>query len=96
MSKDITVAPLKAPLARFRSRRAELDRWLGEHGWAAVRAGSARVYLARRGDEVVGYFALAAGSRPWWAGARMRAGMSWHPIPTVAPRHWPRVAGIGP
>jgi GNAT superfamily N-acetyltransferase len=84
VSKDITVAPLKAPPARFRSGREEFDRWLGEHGWAATRAGSARVYLARRGDGVVGYFALAAGSvEAARAGTRMRAGMPRHPIPTV-------------
>ncbi len=84
MSTDIRVAPLEAAPASFRSGRGELDRWLEQYALAATRAGSARVYVADRGGELVGYLAVAAGStEPERAGPRTRAGMPRHPIPVV-------------
>ena len=84
MSADIRVAPLRAPAPPFRSGRAELDEWLARHGTTAMRAGSARVYLAQREANVIGYFALAAGSvDAAGAGTRTRHGMPRHPIPVV-------------
>lgn len=84
MSADIRVAPLEAAPGAFRSGRDELDEWFEQHALAATRGGSARVYVAERADEVVGYLALAAGSvERSRAGRRTRAGMPGHPIPVV-------------
>ena len=84
MSADIRIAPLAARPPALRSGREELDRWLPDHALPATRAGSARVYLAHRGEVVVGYFALAAGSvDPVRAGTCTRTGMPRHPIPVV-------------
>ena len=79
-----SVAVLDAPAPRFRSGRPELDQWLSAHGLAATRAGSARVYLGYREAEVVGYFALSAGSiDPVLVGTRTGKGMPRHPIPAI-------------
>lgn len=43
----------------FRSGADELDEWLTEFAWTNHRAGNARVFVAARGDRVVGYYALA-------------------------------------
>lgn len=81
---DIRVAALAQSAPPFRSGHAQLDAWLARHGAVATRAGSARVYLAHRQRELVGYFALAAGSvEPAHAGTRTRRGMPRHPIPVV-------------
>jgi GNAT superfamily N-acetyltransferase len=79
-----SVAVLDAPAPTFRSGRPELDQWLNRHGLTATRAGSARVYLGFREAEVVGYFALSAGSiDPVLAGTRTGKGMPRHPIPAI-------------
>ncbi len=79
------MAPLAAPPPELRSGRTELDDWLGKHALQAMRAGSARVYLAHAGRALVGYyFALAAGSvEHERADERSRRGMPRHPIPAV-------------
>lgn len=50
----------------------------------ATRAGSARAYLAYEAVELVGYFALSAGSlERELAGERTRKGMPRHQVPVV-------------
>jgi predicted N-acetyltransferase YhbS len=84
MSDTLTVAVLDAPPPAFCCGREELDRWLEHHGLQATRSGSARVYLAHRDGQLVGYFALSAGAVEHdSAGIRTRKGMSRHPVPTV-------------
>lgn len=79
------MAVLDAPPPALRSGREELDTWLANHGLAATRAGSARVYVAEdRQGTLVGYFALAAGSvEHAHVDERIRKGMPRHPIPVV-------------
>lgn len=43
----------------FDSGAEELDLWLRQHGWTNHVSGNARVFVATRGDVVVGYYALA-------------------------------------
>lgn len=45
--------------ADFRSGADDLDDWLRVYAWANHRSGNARVFVAARGDRVVGYYALA-------------------------------------
>jgi GNAT superfamily N-acetyltransferase len=45
----------------FESGAPELDDWLRNFGWVNHRSGNARVFVASRGDRVVGYYALATG-----------------------------------
>lgn len=37
----------------------ELDSWLRDYAWVNHQSGNARVFVATRGDQVVGYYALA-------------------------------------
>lgn len=60
--------------------------WLRQYGMIAQRAGTSRVYVACRVNEVqvVGYYALAAGSLlREEASPRLAAGTGRHPIPVV-------------
>lgn len=43
----------------FRSGADELDLWLRQFGWTNHVSGNARVFVAARGEVVVGYYALA-------------------------------------
>lgn len=43
----------------FESGAEELDAWLREYAFINHRAGNSRVFVATRGDRVVGYYALA-------------------------------------
>lgn len=43
----------------FDSGATELDLWIREYGWANHAAGNARVFVAARGDLVVGYYTLS-------------------------------------
>lgn len=45
--------------SRFCSGADELDDWLHDFAWVNHRSGNARVFVAVRGDLVVGYYALA-------------------------------------
>lgn len=84
MSETLTVAVLDAPPPAFCCGREELDGWLERHGLQATRSGSARVYLAHRDGQLVGYFALSAGAvEHERAGVRTRSGMPRHPVPAV-------------
>ena len=46
-------------VAEFNSGADELDRWLRDFGWVNHRSGNCRVFVAARGDRVVGYYGLA-------------------------------------
>ena len=60
-------APLDPPVAlekrhltdEFDSGAEELDSWLRDFAWVNHQSGNARVFVAARGDRVVGYYALA-------------------------------------
>lgn len=45
--------------AVFECGAAELDSWLRDYVWVNHQSGKARVFVAIRGDQVVGYYALA-------------------------------------
>lgn len=49
-------------LDAFKSGEEDLDRWLRERARRSDREGASRVYVLCDGDEVVGYYALAAGA----------------------------------
>jgi predicted N-acetyltransferase YhbS len=68
---------------RFDSGVDDLDRWLRHSARVAAAAGTAATYVLRRGDQVVGYYALAM-SAVAHAGApsRLRRGMP-DPVPVV-------------
>jgi GNAT superfamily N-acetyltransferase len=80
----IRVAPIAAPPPAFACGRRELDEWLAKHALQATRTGSARAYLAFEAAELVGYFALSAGSlEREQVGERTRKGMPRHQVPAV-------------
>lgn len=84
MSGAIRVAPIAAPPPAFSCGRRELDEWLARHALQATRTGSARAYLAYAAEDLVGYFALSAGSvERELAGERTRKGMPRHQVPVV-------------
>lgn len=45
--------------AEFESGAEELDSWLRDYAWVNHQSGNARVFVAARGEKVVGYYALA-------------------------------------
>jgi GNAT superfamily N-acetyltransferase len=45
--------------AEFESGAEELDSWLRDYAWVNHQSGNARVFVATRGEKVVGYYALA-------------------------------------
>ncbi|MBX3287546.1 MAG: GNAT family N-acetyltransferase, partial [Actinobacteria bacterium] len=59
-----TAAPVKLEkhhhVARFHSGAPELDLWLQKYAWMNHAAGNARVFVACRGDHVVGYYTLSS------------------------------------
>jgi GNAT superfamily N-acetyltransferase len=84
VSDAIRVVPIEAPPPAFACGRRELDDWLARHALQATRTGSARAYLAYEAEELVGYFALAAGAlERELAGERTRKGMPRHQVPVV-------------
>jgi len=68
---------------RFASGVADLDRWLQNSAHVAGAAGTAATYVLCRGEQVIGYYALAM-SAVVHAGApsRLRRGMP-DPVPVV-------------
>lgn len=44
----------------FESGVGELDDWLRRFGWQNDRTGNARVFVAARGDDVIGYYTLSS------------------------------------
>jgi len=87
----VSQAPLRAVellaaahrLEHFASGSAMLDRWLQSSARVAGAAGTAATYVLCRGEQVVGYYALAMGAVVH-AGApsRLRRGMP-DPVPVV-------------
>lgn len=49
-------------ISGFTSGNKDLDNWLARHALASQRMDSARTFLLRDGDAVVGYFSLSMGS----------------------------------
>lgn len=61
-----------------------LDDWLRRHALQAQRADSTRVYVVHDELQIVGFYALSAGSvRPEEAPARIRKGLGRHDLPLV-------------
>lgn len=70
-------------LDRFDSGVVELDRWLRNSARIAASAGTAATYVLRRGEAVVGYYALAMSAVTHdHAPSRLRRGMP-DPVPVV-------------
>ncbi len=68
---------------RFDSGVPELDRWLRNSAEVAHAAGTAATYLLCRGDQVVGYYAVAMSSvNHATSPSRLRRGMP-DPVPVV-------------
>lgn len=71
-------------LAGFECSNATLDTWLKRFAWTNQRAETAKTYVAHRGDRVVGYHALAAGSvRKHEAPERIGQGIPNHPVGVI-------------
>jgi predicted N-acetyltransferase YhbS len=70
-------------LDQFDSGVDDLDRWLRHSAHVAAAAGTAATYVLRRGDQVVGYYALAMSAvLHASAPSRLRRGMP-DPVPVV-------------
>lgn len=70
-------------LESFDSGVADLDRWLRNSARVAAAAGTAATYVLRRGEKVVGYYALAMSAVAHdRAPSRLRRGMP-DPVPVV-------------
>lgn len=71
-------------LSAFDCGNDALNDWLKIHALANQRSDSAQTYVAHRDGEVVGYYALAAGSvRPETAPPRIAKGLARHPIGVI-------------
>src|SRR5207244_7271948 len=84
--------PLRSPvpldathvLSAFDCGVPALDDYLKKLARQNQRSQSARTYVATRGDRVVGYFTLAAGSvRREESPARVAKGLAAHPVPVI-------------
>jgi GNAT superfamily N-acetyltransferase len=78
--------PLEAShdLSTFDCGAPALNEYLQKFALVNHRNQSARTYVARRGDVVVGYYTLAAGSvRREDTPARIAKGLSRHPVPII-------------
>ena len=70
--------------AAFSCGSVELDTWLQRYAYSNQAAGAARTFVALRGSQVVGYYALAAGSvERDEAPKRVAQGLARHPVPVV-------------
>ena len=71
-------------LSEFDCGAPALDDWLKRFALANQAAGATRTYVAARGDRVVSYYALAAGSvARAEATDRVARGLARHPVPVV-------------
>jgi GNAT superfamily N-acetyltransferase len=71
-------------VSAFDCGQPELNEWLGRHALASARSDAAQTYVIVDGDQVVGYYALAAGSVDRdEAPGRVAKGMPTHPIPVL-------------
>lgn len=65
-------------------RRASLNDYLRKYAFQNHRNRSARTYVATRGNQVVGYYTLAAGSvRREDVPPRVAKGLTNHPVPVI-------------
>ena len=68
----------------FDCGKQELTEWPRRYPLQNQQAGASRVYVAHRGERVIGYYALAAGSVELEAApARVKKGPPRHPIPVI-------------
>ena len=90
--KASSMTPLRSPvplaashvLAAFDCGVSALNDYLKKYALTNHQNQSARTYVACRGDTVVGYYTLAAGSmRPEEAPPRIAKGLARHPIPII-------------
>ncbi|UQX10064.1 hypothetical protein [Candidatus Mycobacterium methanotrophicum] len=81
--RPVELLSVEHRLDRFDSGVADLDRWLRNSAHIAALAGTAATYVLRRGDTVVGYYALAMSAVTHdRAPSRLRRGMP-DPVPAV-------------
>ncbi len=68
----------------FDCGKQELTDWLRRFALQNQQAGASRVYVVHQAGQVVGYYALAAGSvEPEEAPERVKKGLARHPIPVI-------------
>lgn len=71
-------------VGHFDCGTAPLNDFLKKHAWQNQQNRSARTYVALRGDQVVGYYSLAAASVQYQeATARVAKGLARHPVPVI-------------
>ena len=71
-------------LVEFDCSNATLDNWLKRFAWANQRAETAKTYVAHRGDRIIGYHALVAGSvLKHEAPERIAQGIANHPVGVI-------------
>lgn len=71
-------------LSAFDCGSAALNDYLRKHALANHLSESARTYVARRGNRVVGYYSLAAGAvSPEQVPERVKKGLARHPVPVI-------------
>lgn len=71
-------------LSEFDCSNATLDNWLKRYAWTNQRAETAKTYVAHRGDRVLGYHALVAGSvQKHEAPERIAQGLANHPVGVI-------------
>src|SRR5438552_1166942 len=87
-----TMPPLHGPVlleksfdvSQFDCGATPLNDYLQKHAWHNQQNRSARTYVVLRGDQVVGYYSLAAASiEREEATSRLAKGLARHPIPVV-------------
>src|SRR6266481_3714280 len=87
-----TLPPLHGPVllekshavAAFECGSTRLNDYLHKYAWQNQQNRSARTYVALRGNNVVGYYSLAAASvQREEATPRLAKGLARHPIPVV-------------
>src|SRR5437899_11498485 len=77
-------------LAAFDCGAPALNDYLRRHALTNHQNLSARTYVATRGNRMVGYYSLAAGSiAPEPVPQRVKKGLARHPVPVIRP---PRLA----
>ena len=88
-NKDAPLSPIE-PLssrhgvASFDCGESALDRFLKRYALVNQQAHSAQTYVACRGQDVVGYYTLVAGSaEPREVPARVKRGLARHPVPLL-------------
>src|SRR5205823_4798240 len=81
-----SLVPLEAnhELAEFDCGAPALNEYLKQYALTNQQNQSARTYVSRRGDVVVGYYTLAAGSvSRAETPARVAKGLARHPVPII-------------